>query len=428
MNPIEKIASVITDWAFVLLQAPILAVWCLLIGYMLFLTVSALIARIVERKPAPAGFVTTRFSIVVPAHNEAAVIAHCLKSLNALDYPVGMRRVIVVADNCTDDTARIAATSATVYKRLDTHHRGKGYALEWGLRRLFANDGGWTDAVVIFDADTVVDSQFLRQMEARLRSGSLALQGQYKLLDPFHNWRTALLYSALLLHNRMRPLARQALGWTTLLKGNGMCFSRTLLERLGWSAYGLAEDIEYTTTLLDAGVRVESVPAAVLYAEAPRTRAQADTQRMRWEGGRFALARRDGMRLLHSSLRSHSAPRFDWAMDLLTPPMAILIGIPLLMTLLNAGLWLLLSMLGMSTPVAGYAVWAWLALFFGACIHVVGGLLISGADPRAYLYLLATPIFLIWKLQIYVVMLLGRSPRGWVRTERTSIAQTGQDR
>ncbi len=427
MNSIETIAGVITDWGAVLLQAPVLAVWCLLIGYMLFLTGSALIARLVERKPAPPGFVTTRFSIIVPAHNEATVIAQCLNSLNALDYPVGMRRVVVVADNCTDDTVRIATTGATVYERRDMHHKGKGYALEWGLRRLFANDGGWTDAVVIFDADTVADSQFLRQMEARLRSGSLALQGQYKLLDPFHNWRTALLYSALLLHNRLRPLARQALGWTTLLKGNGMCFSRTLLERLGWSAYGLAEDIEYTTTLLDAGIRVESVPGAVLYAEAPRTRAQADTQRMRWEGGRFALARRDGMRLLRSALHSRSAPRLDWAMDLLTPPMAILVGVPLLMAFLNAGLWLLLSMLSMGAPIIGFAVWAWLALFLGACMHVVGGLLISGSDPRAYLYLLATPIFLVWKLQIYVVMLLGRGPRGWVRTERTSIAQTGQD-
>src|SRR5947209_11360055 len=102
-------------------------------------------------------------------------------------------------------------------------------------------------------------------MDARLRGGSVALQGQYKLLNPFDNWRTGLLYSALLLHNRLRPLARQALGWTTLLKGNGMCFSRSVIERFGWNAYGLAEDIEYTTTLLDAGIRVESAPGAVLY-------------------------------------------------------------------------------------------------------------------------------------------------------------------
>lgn len=303
-----------------------------------------------------------------------------------------------------------------MYERRDTEKQGKGYALEWALQRLLANDGGWTDAIVVFDADTIADPRFLRQMDARLRKGSLALQGQYKLLNPFDNWRTALLYSALLLHNRLRPLARQGLGWTTLLKGNGMCFARTVIERFGWNAYGLAEDIEYTTMLLDAGIRVQAVPGAVLYAQAPQTRRQADSQRMRWEGGRFALARRDGLRLLKSFFKTGSATRLDWAMDLLTPPMAILVGVPVLGAGLSTGLALLLG-----TPVMAYMAWAWLVVLAGTCFHVIGGMLISEADPRAYLYLLSTPVFLIWKLQIYVTMLLKRGPRGWVRTERTSI-------
>ena len=413
MMPMGDIAG----WVVALLQAPILIVWALLSLYVVFLTVTALVARVREgRQPSPS-FVSTRFTILVPAHNEALVIEQCLDSLNALDYPVGIRRVIVVADNCTDDTARLAASKeATVYERVDSNKQGKGYALEWALQRLLANDGGWTDAVVIFDADTVADPQFLRQVEARLRRGGVALQGQYKLMNPFDNWRTALLYSALLLHNRLRPLARQGLGWTTLLKGNGMCFTRSVIERFGWNAYGLAEDIEYTTMLLDAGIRVEAVPGAVLYAQAAQTRRQADSQRMRWEGGRFALARRDGLRLLRSFFRTGSATRLDWAMDLLTPPMAILVGVPLLGAGVNAGLWMLLG-----TPVVAYMAWAWVAVLAGTCIHVIGGLLISGADPRAYLYLLSTPLFLIWKLQIYVAMLFRRGPRGWVRTERTSI-------
>jgi 1,2-diacylglycerol 3-beta-glucosyltransferase len=87
-----------------------------------------------------------------------------------------MYRVIVIADNCTDSTADLAAAEgATVYVRHNEQERGKGYALNWALQRLLVEDGGWTRAVVVFDADTIADPLFLRHMDARLRGGSLAL-------------------------------------------------------------------------------------------------------------------------------------------------------------------------------------------------------------------------------------------------------------
>jgi 1,2-diacylglycerol 3-beta-glucosyltransferase len=406
------------SWIVALLQAPLLAVWLLLTLYLVFLTLSAMFARLRGRRPARgAADVSTRFTILVPAHNEEQVIASCLDSLRALDYPEALRRVIVIADNCTDGTARIAASmGAHAYERTDLEKRGKGYALDWATKRLLREDGGWTDALVIFDADTVAGPTFLRSMDQRLRQGSLALQGRYALLDPFHNWRTALLYSALLLHSRLRPLARHALGLTTLLKGNGMCFARSVVERIGWNAYGLAEDIEYTTTLMDAGITVEYVDEAVLYAEAPQTGSQASSQRMRWESGRFSVARRDGLRLLAAAIRHRSVAQFDWSMDLLIPPMGILVAVPVFMLALGApfALW------PGASPLAAIVSWAWLASLVGAGAYVLGGMLICGADPRAYLYLLSTPVFLAWKLRIYASMLLGRGPRGWVRTERTS--------
>jgi cellulose synthase/poly-beta-1,6-N-acetylglucosamine synthase-like glycosyltransferase len=401
-----------------LLQVPLLAVWLWLAVYLVFLTASALVARVRERKPqldkiAPQ----THFSVLVPAHDEELVIGECLDSLMAFDYPQEMKRVIVIADNCSDETANIAASKgAIVYERNDMSKRGKGYALDWAMHRLLKEDGGWTSAVLVFDADTQADPRFLRHMDERLQSGSLALQGRYDLHNPFDNWRTALLYSALLLHNRLRPLARQALGWTTLLKGNGMCFARPVVERFGWNTYGLAEDIEYTTGLLNAGIRVESVPGAVLYAQAPQTSKQADSQRMRWEGGRLAAARRDGIAMLRDFLKHRSAVKLDWAMDLLTPPVGILVGVPVLMLMVNVPLALLWP------GVLGWVAGAWALALLGATIYVLGGLMISGAERRAYLYLLATPIFLVWKMRIYAAMLLGKGPRGWVRTERTTMS------
>ncbi|HUS15299.1 MAG TPA: glycosyltransferase family 2 protein [Chloroflexia bacterium] len=398
-----------------IVQLPLLAVWLVLSGYLVFLTASAGLGRVRRRAPVPAAAPTTRFSILVPAHDEALVLGPCLTSLTSFDYPAALRRVIVIADNCTDATASIArASGVTVYERHDAERRGKGYALNWAMPRLLGGDAGWTDAVVIFDADTLADAAFLRHLDSRLRRGSLALQGRYDLLNPFHNWRTALLYCALLLFNRVRTLARDTWGWTNLLKGNGMCFARAVVDRFGWNAYSLAEDIEFTTTLLHAGIRVDAVGEAILYAQAPQTAGQADSPRMRWEGGRVALARRDGLRLLRDALRERSPAKLDWALDLLMPPLAILVGVPGILLLGNV-----LLMLLAGAPAHVGVAWA-LALFGIGC-YVVAGLGIGGADPRAYLYLLATPLLLVWKLRIYALMLLGRGARGWVRTERTRI-------
>jgi 1,2-diacylglycerol 3-beta-glucosyltransferase len=409
----------ITDilaWIAGVLQAPLVLGWSAIVLYLLFLTTTALIARLRERPVRISHVVpATRFTVLVPAHNEAEVIAGCLDSLGVIYYPEDMWQVIVVADNCTDNTAEIAREhGATVYERRDDENRGKGYALDWALEKLLSEDKGWTQAVVVLDADTQADSRYLRYMDERLQNGALALQGQYSLLDPFHNWRTALLYSALLLHNRLRPLARKTLGWTTLLKGNGMCFSRLVIDSFGWKAYGLAEDIEYTTMLLDAGIKVEPVHEAVLYALAPQTSRQASSQRMRWEGGRFALARRDGARLLSDVFDDGiNFARLDWAMDLFTPPMAILVGLPLVMFLAN----LLLAAIGLPL---GLFAWWWLALLIGSGVHVLAGLMICDAEPKAYLYLLSTPVFLLWKIKVYATMLVGKAPRTWVRTERTA--------
>ena len=191
----------VLSWLVSLALAPLLLAWVLLALYLLFLTVSALVARTREGKnPALAVVPTTRFSILVPAHNEEVVIEECLGSLTQFDYPADMRRVIVIADNCTDDTPKLAANKgAIVYERTNDKERGKGYALDWALKKMLSEDGGWTDAVLVFDADTVADANFLRYMDAKLQKGSLALQGQYNLHNPFDNWRTALLYSALLL-------------------------------------------------------------------------------------------------------------------------------------------------------------------------------------------------------------------------------------
>src|SRR6478609_1772209 len=108
--------------------------------------------------------------------------------------------------------------------------------------------------------------------------------------------------------------------------------------------------------------------------------------------------------MLRYFLRHRSAVKLDWAMDLLTPPVGILVGVPVLMLMVNVPLAIIWP--GVLAWMAG----AWALALLGSIIYVLGGLLVSGADRRAYLYLLATPIFLAWKLRIYAAMLRGKGP------------------
>src|SRR4051812_744657 len=154
-------------WGIGLAQAPLLLIWGLLTIYVVLLTGSAILAQ--ARRPRWQAMRThgpnTRFTILVPAHDEALVISECVRSLRAFDYPDEQWRVIVIADNCTDDTAALARTmGAHVYERTNPEQRGKGYALDWALSRLLHEDKGWTEAVIVFDADTLVEPQFLQAM------------------------------------------------------------------------------------------------------------------------------------------------------------------------------------------------------------------------------------------------------------------------
>jgi cellulose synthase/poly-beta-1,6-N-acetylglucosamine synthase-like glycosyltransferase len=167
----------------------------------------------------------------VPAHNEEALIGRLLASLAALDYPREGYSVCVVADNCDDRTVHIArGHGARVHERRDRSRRGKGYALRWLLRELGA-EGQRYDAFIVLDADSVVASNLLRSMDARLGSDSPVIQAYYSVLNRGESSLAWLRYAALAALHYLRPLGRSALGISCGLKGNGMCFAAPVLER-----------------------------------------------------------------------------------------------------------------------------------------------------------------------------------------------------
>lgn len=392
--------------------------------YLFFLMVAAAFYR---RPKAGQPTKPEKFVILVPAHNEALTLEASLNSIMSLrgDEATAAPLVVVVADNCTDQTAELARRAgALVYERQDATLRGKGHALAWAIEKLLQDyDRERFDTLVIFDADTLPEANFLKEAQLALRSGGEILQGRYDVLNPRASWRTLLLYAAFVIYNHIRPLGRAALKLSDGLRGNGMVFRREVLERFPWQAFSLVEDIEYTNRLALAGHKVMYVPQARLYGQAAATGQQATSQRMRWEGGRWAQARQDVPPLLRhvlAHLKKSGKVDFvalDRALDLIIPPLALLVIGLVAALALNAVLWALLGGAGLTASLIG-----WVALLVVMGLFVFGGLLVARAPVHAYLALLFAPVYIGWKLGLYARMVVQRRvPQEWVRTQRSRI-------
>lgn len=348
------------------------------------------------------GGAATRFAVIIPAHDEEAGIADTVASLLAVDYPDAMREVVVVADNCSDATAaRAREAGATVLERHDTTKRGKGYALEYAFERVAA------DAVVVVDADTVAEPNLLRAFDRALVAGAHAAQAEYGVRNPDASWRTRLMTVALAMFHRTRSLARERLGLSCGLRGNGMCFTTELLAKVPHRAYGLVEDVEYGLLLGTNGVRVAYAADTEVFGTMVTGGKAAVSQRQRWEGGRKHIMAHWLRPLLRQAVTERSALLMDLAVDIIVPPLATL------------GVWLV-ALTGLvaadsvmragASPVLGPCLVAWLAL--GA--YFARGVQHSGLGLRALTALAYAPFYLVWKL------VAARAPKSkaWVRTTR----------
>ncbi|HEV2235282.1 MAG TPA: glycosyltransferase family 2 protein [Ktedonobacterales bacterium] len=384
--------------------------------YLAVLSVAALIGArhlATSATSSPAAVDSPRLALLVPAHDEAEVIAGLLASVAALDYPVARRDVYVIADNCTDATARIARAAGvlgvTVCERRDTAERGKGFALRWQLEAL-EQAGQRYDGYVFVDADSQLSANFLRVMALGLARGADAQQGQYRVQQDATSWVAGLRAIAFALFNHLRPLGRQTLGLSSGLKGNGMCFSQAVIERFGWGAYSLAEDAEQHLALVAAGVRVAYVPAAVVTSAMPTSLRQAHSQQQRWEHGRLMLARAYAAPLVRGALRERDLTRLDAIVEVCLPPLSVLAGA---LALLIA----LALVLGWAPGLAGAALLTALL-----ALHGIAGLALARLAPRAWLALVYAPVYVLWKTGVYARAAARKGGAAWVRTPRVAAA------
>jgi cellulose synthase/poly-beta-1,6-N-acetylglucosamine synthase-like glycosyltransferase len=371
-------------------------------GYLLLMTLFS----VKPAMPAPSSR-RLRFDVIVPAHNEAEVIERTVASLKKIDWPAGRFRILVVADNCTDNTAILARNAgADVLERHDETRRGKGYALDFAFQT--SREQGRADAVVVIDADAEVSPNLLEAFAARIEKGAHAVQAHYGVLNPWTSWRTRLITIAKAAFHIVRSRAREHLRVSCGIRGNGWCVTHDLLRAVPYRAYSLTEDIEFGIDLGLAGYRVEYAEEAHSDAEMVSNEQAAGRQRQRWESGRFQLIRSKTLSLLAAVFGDGSGVCLDLAFDLLVLPLSyvalnimalILLAALSTFWLPNALMWLALG----------------LACGFSLMLYVLRGWQLSGLGAQGLKDLLYAPFFLLWKV---LLMFRRQRPSEWVRTQR----------
>jgi len=268
-----------------------------------------------------------KFALVVAAHNEETVIAHIVDSLNRQNYPGNLFDVFVIADNCTDRTAEIAEEhGAKVFKRFNNSARGKGHAIEWMFAQIFNMEEKY-DAICVFDADNLVTSNYLLEMNRQLCEGHKVIQGYIDSKNPFDSWITCSYSIAFWLSNRLFQLPRYYLGLSCGLCGTGFCVDVDVLKEIGWGATCLTEDLEFTMKLALSNYKVAWANNAVVYDEKPITLKQSWNQRKRWMQGHADCASRFLGPLFRKAFREGNLIAFDCAVYLFQPIRLVFIGL-----------------------------------------------------------------------------------------------------
>ena len=223
-----------------------------------------------------------RFIIALPANNEETVIGNLIKSLKMQDYDKDLFDIYVIADNCTDNTAKIARENgAIVYERFDEIKKTKGYALNWFLSKMKVKKDDY-DALLVFDADNIVDKNFLNVMNKKLCQGEVLVQGYRDIKNPTDTWVSggyAIFYWTM---NRLYHLARYNMGLSPLINGTAFMVKWDMLIDEGWNTKTLTEDIEFALINISKGVKLGWAKDAIVYDEQPLTFKQSWKQRERW--------------------------------------------------------------------------------------------------------------------------------------------------
>lgn len=349
-----------------------------------------------------------KLAVLIPAHNEGAEIGITLENL--MPQLQNNDRLIVIADNCTDNTALVAQQyRAIVIERNNPEKRGKGYALDYGLSFLESNP---PDVLIIIDADCSSQPDCLQTLAGISQKTNRPVQAAYLMESP-KNPSTKDLISALafLVKNVVRSTGLMKLGLPSLLNGTGMAFPWKAIKSVSLASGNIVEDLQLGIDLTLAGYPPIFCPQIQVTGRLPKEQSVATVQRTRWEHGNLQILLTQVPYLLRSAIQFRRWELLALALELSVPPLSLLV---IFWGLGMTGA-ILVSLLGTSPfavmlfTIMGAMIF--LSIFF-AWIKF-GRKIISG------LALLSVPFYLLWKIPIYLGFLVNPE-KNWIRTTRDS--------
>jgi cellulose synthase/poly-beta-1,6-N-acetylglucosamine synthase-like glycosyltransferase len=373
-----------------------------------------------KRTPVPGNSPhLLRFAVLVPAYNEGNIIPMVLDSLKRMDYPGELFDLYVVADHCTDDTARIArAAGARVIEYSGELASGKGYAICRATNELLAMD--LYDAFCFFDADSLAHPGFLMAMNAHLNRGEAAIQGNEIPKNPHTNWLTRSMFVSQVIFNNFYQYPKHSFGFSATLHGKGMCFTREIMREFPWDGTCLTEDIELQMRLVRSGVRVYFARDAVVYDEVPSDIREHFHRSVRWSVGALETANKHMWGLWGRTIRHLDYRAFETALRLTqTYRFMLAAGMTLLLFVnqrhFNFVVWIFNHPYGARLT---FKLLNWIPL----ALYPTTALAIEGT-PLAYC--VYYPVIILMSIALVIPVCIGalqlKKRRRWHRTAHTSL-------
>ena len=345
-------------------------------------------------------------ALLVPAHNEADVIKSTLASLTP---QLGENdRLLVVADNCDDETAEIAKIAgAEVIERTDSKNRGKGYALDFGVRYLKENP---PDVLIIIDADCQVEAGAIEKLTMYCIDTARPVQALYLMHAPEQaGLKLRIAEFAWRVKNHVRPLGAKVLGSPCQLMGTGMAFPWSLTQKMALASSHIVEDMKLGIDLAIAGSPPVFCPEAIVKSYFPVDSDTVTSQRTRWEHGHLGIILSEFPRLFLLGIFRLNPLLVAMALDLIVPPLSLL-----------AGLLILVLTVTVITTIFGFSIVPLLLSFsaFGLfTISVAVAWRKWGKGIVTFQELLSVPLYIMGKIPIYL-RFFTRRQKEWVKTDR----------